>query len=48
MHEVKMYPRQKPFTPTVNQLHANGRLFPPNYLHQSWMDYLYWDTELEP
>ena len=19
-----------------------------NYLHQSWMDYLYWDTELEP
>jgi 5-methylcytosine-specific restriction endonuclease McrA len=45
---VKMFPRQKPFTPTVNQLHANGRLFPPNYLHESWMDYLYWDTELEP
>ncbi len=48
MHEVKMYPRQKPFMPTVNQLHSNGRLFPPNYLHQSWMDYLYWDSELEP
>jgi 5-methylcytosine-specific restriction endonuclease McrA len=48
MHEVKMFPRQKPFTPTVNQLHSNGRLFPPNYLHQSWMDYLYWDSELEP
>ena len=29
-------------------LHNNGRLFPPNYLHESWMDYLYWDTELEP
>ncbi len=26
----------------------NGRLFPPNYLHDSWLDYLYWDTELEP
>ena len=26
----------------------NGRLFPPNYLHESWLDYLYWDTELEP
>ncbi|MDB5484379.1 MAG: endonuclease, partial [Tardiphaga sp.] len=26
----------------------NGRAFPPNYLHQSWLDYLYWDTELEP
>ena len=22
--------------------------FPPNYLHQSWRDYLYWDIELEP
>ncbi|MGE4128325.1 MAG: HNH endonuclease, partial [Hyphomicrobiaceae bacterium] len=24
------------------------RQFPPNYLHDSWLDYLYWDTELEP
>ena len=47
-HVAKMFPRQKPYTPTVNQLHSNGRLFPPNYLHQSWMDYLYWDTELDP
>ena len=22
--------------------------FPPNHLHESWMDYLYWDVELEP
>jgi hypothetical protein len=29
-------------------LHRNGRLFPPNFLHDSWQDYLYWDTELEP
>ncbi|MEM9123742.1 MAG: HNH endonuclease, partial [Pseudomonadota bacterium] len=28
--------------------HANGRKFPPNYLHESWLDYLYWDTELDP
>jgi len=42
-----MIPRQKPYRPTVFQLHKNGRLFPPNYLHESWMDYLYWDTELE-
>ena len=26
----------------------NGRRFPPNYLHESWMDYLYWDSVLEP
>ena len=43
-----MIPNQHPMRPTVYQLHANGRLFPPNYLHESWMDYLYWDTELEP
>ncbi|KFE34386.1 HNH endonuclease [Thioclava atlantica] len=24
-----------------------GRRFPPGYLHESWMDFLYWDTELE-
>jgi 5-methylcytosine-specific restriction endonuclease McrA len=43
-----MHPHQKPYRPTVYELHANGRKFPPNYLHDSWLDYLYWDTELEP
>jgi hypothetical protein len=28
-------------------LQDNGRAFPPNYLHESWRDYLYWDSELE-
>ncbi len=42
-----MKPFQAPYRPTVFELHRNGRLFPPNYLHESWMDYLYWDTELE-
>ena len=46
--EAKMWPAQKPYRPTVFELHRNGRLFPPNYLHESWLDYLYWDTELEP
>jgi hypothetical protein len=31
----------------VTELRNNGRLFPPNYLHESWADYLYWDSELE-
>ena len=39
---------QKPFKPTVNELHRKGRNLPPNFLHESWMDYLYWDIELEP
>ena len=45
---AKMWPQQKPFRPTVQDLHNNGRQFPPNYLHDSWLDFLYWDTELEP
>ena len=46
--EIGMFPSQVPFAPSVQHLHRNGRLFPPNYLHDSWLDYLYWDTELEP
>jgi 5-methylcytosine-specific restriction endonuclease McrA len=46
--EVDMWPENRPVRPTVQQLHANGRLFPPNYLHESWADFLYWDTVLEP
>ena len=47
-HQANMRPLQEPYRPTVFELHRNGRLFPPNYLHESWLDYLYWDTELEP
>ena len=46
--DIGMIPLQAPFRPSVHDLHNNGRAFPPNYLHESWMDYLYWDTELEP
>lgn len=46
--EIRMFPMQEPFQPTVHDLHNNGRAFPPNHLHQSWLDYLYWDIELEP
>jgi 5-methylcytosine-specific restriction endonuclease McrA len=46
--EIEMLPFQKPFAPSLTDLHRNGRQFPPNYLHESWFDYLYWDSELEP
>jgi 5-methylcytosine-specific restriction endonuclease McrA len=46
--EAGMQPFTWPFRPTVHQLQANGRCFPPNYLHDSWRDYLYWDSVLEP
>lgn len=36
-----------PHRPTAYELQENGRGFPPNYLHKSWRDFLYWDAELE-
>ena len=39
--------KKMPSQPSTWQLQENGRGFPPNFLHQSWRDYLYWDTELE-
>jgi len=38
---------QKPYQPTTEDLLKNGKNFPPNFLHKSWVDYLYWDVELE-
>lgn len=46
--EAGMFPLIKPTRPTSRVLNENGRRFPPNYLHASWRDYLYWDSELEP
>lgn len=40
-------PKITPAEPSVFQLQDYGRSFPPNFLHQSWGDYLYWDTELD-
>ncbi len=45
--EAQMYPFQEPREPTIYELQAQGRKYPPNFLHQSWNDFLYWDTELE-
>ncbi len=45
--EIRMFPRRRPAQPTTWELQENGRAFPPNYLHESWRDYLYWDVELE-
>ncbi len=46
--EAKMFPMRRPHKPTMHELQATGRRFPPNHLHESWLDYLYWDVELEP
>jgi len=33
--------------PSSAELIDKGRRFPPNHLHESWADYLYWETELD-
>ncbi|MEE2695309.1 MAG: HNH endonuclease [Pseudomonadota bacterium] len=40
--------KMKPSIPNNYKLKEIGRMFPPNLLHQSWNDFLYWDSELEP
>ena len=42
-----MRPLRLPVEPTSHELIAAKRVFPPNYLHESWLDYLYWDSEIE-
>src|SRR3569833_1101164 len=37
----------RPIRPTSWQLQQHGKSFPPNYLHETWRDRLYWDIELE-
>jgi 5-methylcytosine-specific restriction endonuclease McrA len=37
----------EPIRPTSWHLQERGRGFPPNYLHETWRDWLYWDIELE-
>ncbi len=39
--------RRAPHQPAPAEMQNAGRRFPPNYLHDSWMDFLYWDAELD-
>jgi len=39
--------RAMPKAPTWGELYEKGKHYPPRYLHETWQDYLYWDTELE-
>ncbi|MCA0043767.1 HNH endonuclease [Celeribacter litoreus] len=47
LRRANMSLRKPPKAPLAEELKNTGRKFPPNYLHDSWMDFLYWDTELE-
>ena len=45
--QASMRPQVEPIRPTSWQLHQHGKKFPPNFLHETWRDWLYWDIELE-
>ena len=45
--EVGFALRKPPRQPGSEELKNLGRKFPPNHLHESWVDFLYWDAELE-
>ncbi|MFP7673427.1 HNH endonuclease [Marivita sp. S0852] len=47
LRQVGFSLRKPPRQPGAQELLNMGRKFPPNHLHDSWMDFLYWDAELE-
>ena len=47
VREAGMKMHRKPVQPSNHLLQEVGRAFPPNYLHESWRDFLYWDSELD-
>lgn len=46
-NRTNMKPLRAPFVPTAGELMAAKRAFPPGYLHETWLDFLYWDAELQ-
>lgn len=47
LRQVGMALNRPPRRPDAGELQNKGRKFPPNHLHDSWLDYLYWDAELD-
>ena len=47
LREANMSLLKSPRQPASEQLRNMGRKFPPNYLHASWLDFLYWHAELD-
>ncbi len=45
--EAGMRLMAKPRVPSERELVRNARQFPPNFLHDTWRDYLYWDEHLD-
>lgn len=46
-YDCNMHPLHEPREPSIHELQVYAQKFPPNFLHDSWEDFLYWDSELE-
>ena len=44
---LRVKPLRTPLEPTQHDLRVAQRHFPPNFMHETWADFLYWDSELE-
>jgi len=44
---LRIRPLRMPREPSAHDLMAAQRRFPPNFLHETWRDFLYWDAVLE-
>jgi len=47
LKQANMGLRRAARKPSSVELRNTGRKFPPNFTHESWLDFLYWDAELE-
>ncbi len=39
---------RQPLEPSVGKMYDLGRSHPPSFMHESWSDYLFWDSKLTP
>ena len=47
LKQVSFKLKTTPKKPLPEELQNMGRKFPPNYLHKSWLNFLYWDEIVE-
>ena len=47
LEEIDLSLTKTPKEPSIRDLQKIGKKYPPNYLHESWSDFLYWDSELD-
>lgn len=45
-HHVKMKPKRKPYHPSYWELAANCKKRPVTVPHESWKDFLFWDSDI--